>query len=156
VLITEDWGWNFLQQNMPILNTHILLRQINYAKINEIEVRLADWHFAGVDIDANYMFNEYKKTINKENNSFDSCLEGLRVNPMLWQEGVKLSQLILHQPLSIPQESLVATKVLSKVLEGMPTELRNTVQGFIYLQNDTRLSQCFDDALRNTRTILLN
>ena len=156
VLITEDWGWNFLQQNMPILNTHILLRQINYAKINEIEVKLADWHFAGVDIDANYMFNEYKKTINKENNSFDSCLEGLRVNPMLWQEGVKLSQLILHQPLSIPQESLVATKVLSKVLEGMPTELSNTVRGFIYLQNDTRLSQCFDNALRNTRTILLN
>lgn len=157
VLLSEDWGLSkFLAKNfrtMPSIAMLILTDKIT--SVTPIQF-LADIHFAGIQVSAEYMFQQYQDKIKKEPNSFDSCLEGLRVNPLLNNEGLKLSMMILHQKVILPQNISIVTRILTQIINGLPTTTMSLFREKIVLVNDKTLTHCYNEALKLSNVIITN
>lgn len=155
VLLTEDWGLSVsFAKNFRTMNSTamlILSHKINDKKPLEF---LADIHFAGIPVSTYYMFEQYKNKISKKPNSFDSCLEGLRINPLLNGEGVKLALMILHQPVKLPQDNNVAIQILTQILNGLPSDVMNLFRSKILFTNDHELTYCYNEALKLSNVII--
>lgn len=155
VLLTEDWGLSVsLARNFRTMNS-IAMLILTGKIINEPPLRfLADIHFAGIPVTESYMYDQYKKKIAKLTNSFDSCLEGLRVNSLLNDEGIKLTLKILHQKIKLPQDNIVVIQILKNILDGLPTNVLNLFKAKIMIVNNKDLTYCYNEALKLSNVII--
>lgn len=62
-MISEDWGLMTNYENFKILNTEAFLYLLNVKEKRNISKFLADLHFIGVNVDLDYMLEQYQKKI---------------------------------------------------------------------------------------------
>lgn len=92
---SEDWGLMTNYENFKILNTEAFLYLLNVNEKLNISKLLADLHFVGVNVDLDYMLEQYHKKNSRQPNTFDECLEALRINMYLTEDGLNLANQIL-------------------------------------------------------------
>lgn len=153
--ISEDWGLSMsLAHNVKLLNVCAYLNYMGIGDIDAINQYLADLHFAGSEVDVNYMYNQYKLRQQKKANSYDSCLEGLRINPLLYSSGLKLAQEILSQKFKFPDDHIVVISIFSKILDGISSEALPLLMTQIKFMGNKELYDCFEEALKVSRIII--
>ena len=94
-MISEDWGLMTNYENFKILNTEAFLYLLNVNEKLNISKLQADLHFVGVNVDLDYMLEQYHKKNSRQPNTFDECLEALRINMYLTEDGLNLANQIL-------------------------------------------------------------
>lgn len=123
-MISEDWGLMSKFENFRILNTEAYLYLLNVKDKADISKFLADLHFVGVNVDSDYMVEQYSKKNRGLPNTFDECLESLRINMYKIKDGLNLANKILNLTIKLPADSLAVTNIFSKILEDKSTEFR--------------------------------
>lgn len=123
-MISEDWGLMSKFENFRILNTEAYLYLLNVKDKVDISKFLADLHFVGVNVDSDYMVDQYSKKNRRLPNTFDECLESLRINMYKIKDGLNLANKILNLTIKLPADSLAVTNIFSKILEDKSTEFR--------------------------------
>lgn len=123
-MISEDWGLMSKFENFRILNTEAYLYLLNVKDKADISKFLADLHFVGVNVDSDYMVDQYSKKNRGLPNTFDECLESLRINMYKIKDGLNLANKILNLTIKLPAYSLAVMNIFSKILEDKSTEFR--------------------------------
>lgn len=123
-MISEDWGLMSNFKNFRILNTEAYLYLLDVKGKTDISKFLADLHFVGVNVDFDYMVDQYSKKNKGLPNTFGECLESLRINMYKIKEGLNLANKILNSTIKLPTDSLAVTNIFSKILEDKTTEFR--------------------------------
>lgn len=123
-MISEDWGLMTNYENFKILNTEAFLYLLNVKEKLNVSKFLADLHFVGVNVDFDYMFEQYRKKNSRQPNSFDECLEALRINVYLTKAGLNLANRILNSTIKLPSDTFDVMNIFGKILEDKPTEFR--------------------------------
>lgn len=154
-VISEDWGLSLsLFHNVRLLNVCAYLNYMGIGDIDAINQYLADLHFVGSTVDENYMFDQYQKKQRKQPNSYDSCVDGLRANPFLFEKGLRLAIKILTKPIKLPEDHINITNIFSNIIEGLPSESLPLFEHQIKLLRNQELYNCFDEALKLSRMII--
>ena len=123
-MISEDWGLMSNLKNFRIINTEAYLYLLDIKEKTDISKFLADLHFVGVNVDSDYMVDQYSKKNRGLPNTFDECLESLRINMYKIKDGLNLANKILNLTIKLPADSLAVTNIFSKILEDKSTEFR--------------------------------
>lgn len=123
-MISEDWGLMTNYENFKILNTEAFLYLLNVTEKLNISRLLADLHFVGVNVDSDYMVDQYNKKNKGLPNTFGECLESLRFNMYKIKVGLNLANKILNSTIKLPTDTLAVTNIFSKILEDKTTEFR--------------------------------
>lgn len=100
------------------------------------------------------MYNQYKLRQQKTKNSYDSCLEGLRINPLLYSSGLELALKILSQKFKFPEDHIVVISIFSKILDGISSEALPLLMTQIKFMGNKELYDCFEEALKVSRIII--
>lgn len=123
-MISEDWGLMTNYENFKILNTEAFLYLLNVKEKLNISKFLADLHFVGVNVDLDYMFEQYHRKVSNYPNTFEECLEALRINVYLTKAGLNLANRILNSTIKLPSDTFDVMNIFGKILEDKPTEFR--------------------------------
>ena len=123
-MISEDWGLMTNYENFKILNTEAFLYLLNVNEKLNISKLLADFHFVGVNVDLDYMLEQYHKKNSRQPNTFDECLEALRINMYLTEDGLNLANQILCSKIKLSSDSIIVLNIFGKILEGKTTIFR--------------------------------
>lgn len=123
-LISEDWGLMKKYENFKILNTEAFLYLLNVKEKITVSKFLADLHFVGVNVDLDYMFEQYHKKVSNYPNTFGECLEALRINVYLTKTGFNLANRILNSTIKLPSDTFDVMNIFGKILEDKPTAYR--------------------------------
>lgn len=123
-MISEDWGLMTNYNNFKILNTEAFLYLMNVKEKEQISLFLADAHFVGVNVDLNYMLEQYFLKNSKKPNTYEECIDALRVNIYMTKVGLNLANKILNSTIKLPTDSLVVMNIFGKILEGKTTDFR--------------------------------
>ena len=123
-MISEDWGLMTNYENFKILNTEAFLYLLNVKEKLNISKFLADLHFVGVNVDLDYMFEQYHRKVSNYPNTFEECLEALRINVYLTKAGLNLANRILNSTIKLPSNTFDVMNIFGKILEDKPTEFR--------------------------------
>lgn len=123
-MISEDWGLMTNFENFKILNTEAFLYLLNVKEKLNISKFLADLHFVGVNVDLDYMFEQYHRKVSNYPNTFEECLEALRINVYLTKAGLNLANRILNSTIKLPSDTFDVMNIFGKILEDKPTEFR--------------------------------
>lgn len=130
-MISEDWGLMTNYENFKILNTEAFLYLLNVNEKVNISKLLADSHFVGVNVDLDYMLEQYHKKNSRQPNTFDECLEALRINMYLTEDGLNLANQILCSKIKLSSDSIIVLNIFGKILEGKTTIFRKNLIGQI-------------------------
>ena len=130
-MISEDWGLMTNYENFKILNTEAFLYLLNVNEKLNISKLLADSHFVGVNVDLYYMLEQYHKKNSRQPNTFDECLEALRINMYLTEDGLNLANQILCSKIKLSSDSIIVLNIFGKILEGKTTIFRKDLIGQI-------------------------
>lgn len=130
-MISEDWGLMANYENFKILNTEAFLYLLNVNEKLNISKLLADLHFVGVNVDLDYMLEQYHKKNWRQPNTFDECLEALRINMYLTEDGLNLANQILCSKIKLSSDSIIVLNIFGKILEGKTTIFRKKLIGHI-------------------------
>lgn len=130
-MISEDWGLMTNYENFKILNTEAFLYLLNVNEKVNISKLLADSHFVGVNVDLDYMLEQYHKKNSRQPNTFDECLEALRINMYLTEDGLNLANQILCSKIRLSSDSIIVLNIFGKILEGKTTIFRKDLIGQI-------------------------
>lgn len=130
-MISEDWGLMTNYENFKILNTEAFLYLLNVNEKLNISKLLADLHFVGVNVDLDYMLEQYHKKNSRQQNTFDECLEALRINMYLTENGLNLANQILCSKIKLSSDSIIVLNIFGKILEGKTTTFRKNLIGQI-------------------------
>ena len=130
-MISEDWGLMTNYENFKILNTEAFLYLLNVNEKLNISKLLADSHFVGVNVDLDYMLEQYHKKNSRQPNTFDECLEALRINMYLTEDGLNLANQILCSKIKLSSDSIIVLNIFGKILEGKTTIFRKDLIGQI-------------------------
>lgn len=130
-MISEDWGLMTNYENFKILNTEAFLYLLNVNEKLNISKLLADFHFVGVNVDLDYMLEQYHKKNSRQPNTFDECLEALRINMYLTEDGLNLANQILCSKIKLSSDSIIVLNIFGKILEGETTRFRKDLIGQI-------------------------
>lgn len=130
-MISEDWGLMTNYENFKILNTEAFLYLLNVNEKLNISKLLADFHFVGVNVDLDYMLEQYHKKNSRQPNTFDECLEALRINMYLTEDGLNLANQILCSKIKLSSDSIIVLNIFGKILEGKTTIFRKDLIGQI-------------------------
>lgn len=130
-MISEDWGLMTNYENFKILNTEAFLYLLNVNEKLNISKLLADLHFVGVNVDLDYMLEQYHKKNRRQPNTFDECLEALRINMYLTEDGLNLANQILCSKIKLSSDSIIVLNIFGKILEGKTTTFRKNLIGQI-------------------------
>ena len=130
-MISEDWGLMTKYENFKILNTEAFLYLLNVNEKLNISKLLADLHFVGVNVDLDYMLEQYHKKNSRQPNTFDECLEALRINMYLTEDGLNLANQILCSKIKLSSDSIIVLNIFEKILEGETTIFRKDLIGQI-------------------------
>lgn len=133
-MISEDWGLMTNYENFKILNTEAFLYLLNVKEKRNISKFLADLHFIGVNVDLDYMLEQYQKKNIRQPNTFDECLEALRVNMYLTENGLNLANQILYSKIKLSSDSIIVLNIFGKIMEGKTTKFRKDLIGQIKKQ----------------------
>lgn len=156
-MLSEDWGLSKLMaENFKTMNVYTYLLKSGIGNSKSIAEFLADIHFAGSQVDDNYMFAQFEKKQLKQRNSFNSCLEGLRVNGFMYREGVNLARKIISKPIKLAADNFIATSVLTNVLESLTPNGREILvkDMFNKVPSDTVFMHCFIEAVKQSNTLI--
>lgn len=123
-MISEDWGLMTNYENFKILNVEAFLYLFDDNERLSFSNFFADLHFVGVNVDSDYMVDQYSKKNRGLPNTFDECLESLRINMYKIKDGLNLANKILNLTIKLPADSLAITNIFSKILEDKATEFR--------------------------------
>ena len=123
-MISEDWGLMTNYENFKILNTEAFLYLLNVKEKLNVSKFLADLHFVGVNVDLDYMFEQYQRKVSNYPNTFGECLEALRINVYLTKAGLNLANRILNSTIKLPSDTFDVMNIFGKILEDKPTEFR--------------------------------
>lgn len=123
-MISEDWGLMTNYENFKILNTEAFLYLLNVNEKLNISKLLADFHFVGVNVDLDYMLEQYHKKNSRQPNTFDECLEALRINMYLTEDGLNLANQILCSKIKLSSDSIIVLNIFGKILKGKTTIFR--------------------------------
>ena len=123
-LISEDWGLMKKYENFKILNTEAFLYLLNVKEKITVSKFLADLHFVGVNVDLDYMYEQYHKKVSNYPNTFGECLEALRINVYLTKTGFNLANRILNSTIKLPSDTFDVMNIFGKILEDKPTAYR--------------------------------
>lgn len=123
-MISEDWGLMTNYENFKILNVEAFLYLFDDNERLSFSNFLAGLHFVGVNVDSDYMVDQYSKKNRGLPNTFDECLESLRINMYKIKDGLNLANKILNLTIKLPADSLAITNIFSKILEDKSTEFR--------------------------------
>lgn len=123
-MISEDWGLMGNFENFKILNTEAFLYLLNVNGKLDISRYLADLHFVGVNIGLDYMLEQYHRNVGSRSNTFEECLEALRINGYLTQTGLNLANQILNSTLKLPSDTLIVMNIFEKILDSKTTDFR--------------------------------
>lgn len=156
-MICEDWGLMTNYENFKILNTEAFLYLLNVNERLKISKFLADLHFVGVNVDLNYMLEQYHNKVNNQPNAFDECLDALRINVYMTKVGLNLANKILSSTIKLPSDSFDVMNIFGKILEDKPTSFRKSLIG--QLKNQQGLHPDFMsyliDAVKVNRLLLI-
>ena len=130
-MISEDWGLMTNYENFKILNTEAFLYLLNVNEKLNISKLLADFHFVGVNVDLDYMLEQYHKKNSRQPNTFNECLEALRINMYLTEDGLNLANQILCSKIKLSSDSIIVLNIFGKILEGKTTIFRKDLIGQI-------------------------
>lgn len=130
-MISEDWGLMTNYENFKILNTEAFLYLLNVNEKLNISKLLADLHFVGVNVDLDYMLEQYHKKNSRQPNTIDECLEALRINMYLTEDGLNLANQILCSKIKLSSDSIIVLNIFGKILEGKTTIFRKDLIGQI-------------------------
>lgn len=133
-MISEDWGLMTNYENFKILNTEAFLYLLNVKEKRNISKFLADLHFIGVNVDLDYMLEQYQKKNIRQPNTFGECLEALRVNMYLTENGLNLANQILYSKIKLSSDSIIVLNIFGKIMEGKTTKFRKDLIGQIKKQ----------------------
>lgn len=155
-VISEDWGLTMtIARNVKSLNVCAYLYYMGIGEIDSINQYLANIHFAGSMVDENYMFSQYQKKQQNQPNSFDSCLDGLKVNFLLRDKGLKLAMMILSKKIKLPEDHVVVITILSKIIEGLSGEAIPLLEVQVRrLSGSQEFYDCFVEAVKLSRIII--
>lgn len=123
-MISEDWGIMTNYENFKILNTEAFLYLLNINEKLNISKLLADFHFVGVNVDLDYMLEQYHKKNSRQPNTFAECMEALRINMYLTEDGLNLANQILCSKIKLSSDSIIVLNIFGKILEGKTTIFR--------------------------------
>ena len=123
-MISEDWGLMTNYENFKILNTEAFLYLLNVKEKLNVSKFLADLHFVGVNVDLDYMFEQYHRKVSNYPNTFGECLEALRINVFLTKAGLNLANRILNSTIKLPSDTFDVINIFGKILEDKPTAFR--------------------------------
>lgn len=123
-MISEDWGLMTNYENFKILNTEAFLYLLNVKEKQNVSKFLADLHFVGVNVDLDYMFEQYHRKVSNYPNTFGECLEALRINVFLTKAGLNLANRILNSTIKLPSDTFDVINIFGKILEDKPTAFR--------------------------------
>ena len=130
-MISEDWGLMTNFENFKILNTEAFLYLLNVKEKLNISKFLADLHFVGVNVDLDYMLEQYHKKNSRQPNTFDECLDALRFNLYLTIDGLNLANQILCSKIKLSSDSIIVLNIFGKIMEGKTTTFRKKLIGQI-------------------------
>lgn len=85
---------------------------------------MADFHFVGVNVDLDYMLEQYHKKNSRQPNTFAECMEALRINMYLTEDGLNLANQILCSKIKLSSDSIIVLNIFGKILEGKTTIFR--------------------------------
>lgn len=123
-MISEDWGLINKWENFKILNTEAFIYLLDDKQKVNVSKFLADSHFVGVNVDLNYMLEQYNKKNKQQVNAFEDCIEALGVNSYLIKAGLTLANRILYSTIRLPGDSIVVMKIFDKIIDGQSNEFR--------------------------------
>lgn len=123
-MISEDWGLMTNYENFKILNTEAILYLLNVREKLNVSKFLADLHFVGVNVDLDYMFEQYHRKVSNYPNTFGECLEAFRINVYLTKAGLNLANRILNSTIKLPSDTFDVMNIFGKILEDKPTAFR--------------------------------
>lgn len=123
-MISEDCGLMTNYENFKILNTEAFLYLLNVKEKLNVSKFLADLHFVGVNVDLDYMFEQYHRKVSNYPNTFGECLEALRINVFLTKAGLNLANRILNSTIKLPSDTFDVINIFGKILEDKPTAFR--------------------------------
>lgn len=123
-MISEDWGLMTNYENFKILNTEAFLYLLNVKEKLNVSKFLADLHFVGVNVDLDYMFEQYHRKVSNYPNTFGECLEALRINVYMTKAGLNLANRILNSTIKLPSDTFDVINIFGKILEDKPTAFR--------------------------------
>lgn len=123
-MISEDWGLMTNYENFKILNTEAFLYLLNVKEKLNVSKFLADLHFVGVNVDLDYMFEQYHRKVSNYPNTFGECLEALRINVYMTKAGLNLANRILNSTIKLPSDTFDVINIFGKILEDKPSAFR--------------------------------
>ena len=123
-MISEDWGLMTNYENFKILNVEAFLYLFDANEKLSVSKFLADLHFVGVNVDLDYMFEQYHRKVSNYPNTFGECLEALRINVFLTKAGLNLANRILNSTIKLPSDTFDVINIFGKILEDKPTAFR--------------------------------
>lgn len=123
-MLNKIFGLTFNRKFIVPQGLSIYLRQtLQNEKLN-ISKFLADSHFVGVNVDLDYMLEQYHKKVSNYPNTFEECLEAIRINVYLTKAGLNLANRILNSTIKLPSDTFDVMNIFGKILEDKPTEFR--------------------------------
>ena len=123
-MISEDWGLMTNYENFKILNVEAFLYLFDANEKLSVSKFLADLHFVGVNVDLDYMFEQYHRKVSNYPNTFGECLEALRINVFLTKAGLNLANRILNSTIKLPSDTFDVINIFGKILEDKPAAFR--------------------------------
>jgi hypothetical protein len=161
VLISEDWGFETLMPKFSFLqiNTEsFYYLSEKESSASEISRYLANLHFIGCNIDADYIYKQYVNRIMNLDNYYNNCLITIERNKLIFREVLDVGYKILTKEFNIDAvDVLSVTNMFTFLLRNMDSQMAKQL---IYLSmlgyKKELLTNCLRDAYRIVFPIILD
>lgn len=156
ILLTEDWFLtkiNFSEfQAVSVCNWLALM---GIGDTSDIQIYLANCHFIGCYITADYICEQYYNRNAKKKNHFDYCLTNIKENPVISEE-VNIAVQRILSGITDASDKLIATQMLASILMHFPYETANMLAHMSCKAYPVRdYIDCMKDAFRIAHPFIL-
>ena len=152
ILISEDWGFETLMPKLSFLtiNTESFYYLIESEHVSTYKISryLANLHFIGCNIDADYIYDQYVSRSIKHNNSYDNCLITIERNNLIFQEVLEAGNKVLTKQFNIDAADIISvTNMFTFLLKNMDSQIAKQLIALSLLsyRNDL-LTNCLKNA----------
>ena len=147
IMISEDWGiGNFFNDKVRVISTESLFYIVNKEIAPQISNYLADLHFIGCNISADYITTQYFNMIQEKENTYSDCLLSIEYNKNLYINILQAGLNILSNKIIIASTKTSVTQMFTCLFKTMNQKtVRKIIDGHKYFPN-----QIYKEFLENS------
>lgn len=151
ILISEDWGFETLMPNFSLLiiNTESFYYLNESESVSEVSESLANLHFIGCNIDADYIYSQYADR-NIKQDSYNDCLITIEKNKLIFRDVLEAGYRILTKQLvTDPTDVISVTNMFTFLFKNTNNQMaKQLITISILNYRHDLLTNCLKDAYR--------